>query len=204
MKIIGNIMAIFKPANYIDTLVNNYINRYNPIRIITISLFSVALISIINYQVFVSYIKAIIKDEFLYSFYLLLNITVDYFSTIETNSILRIAKKVRLQYIPLLLIIDISLSTLIFIIIPISTGSYYIFDSIVFKGIRPWIGILFWSSFSSSILLYCLISALIVSSITFPLIKMTSKLNIIDEPIYSIGMSLMFIATIIYALFIIL
>jgi hypothetical protein len=105
---------------------------------------------------------------------LALNILADAFSMIETYYILVLAA-VALAYfrgVKLLLVLvgivllDLAASSITFLAIPLCSRSWDVFPAIVFQPPRPWIGILFWASLSTSAIFYLfLLSSIAVTAV---------------------------------------
>ena len=86
---------------------------------------------------------------------MLLNVFADWVSLIETRWILEKAQRCSNWVVAVLLVVDLVLSGLIFMAIPLILGDASdFFDAARFQGDRPWFGILFWTTFSTSVLFF--------------------------------------------------
>jgi len=134
----------------------NDLHRISPIRAMISSIIFLAFISGINKDVAQSFISDFNHSGMILLAYIFLNLFGDTISLYETNIVLRVGlKKATLKFFSLLLLFDFLLSALIFLAIPISTGNADIFfESILFKGDIPWLGLLFWSTFFTSIVFW--------------------------------------------------
>jgi len=191
-------------------LIYSFINKYkhyfiiSPIRSILSSL--IAIISITAFIfLFVEndIIYYIIKDFHLFGWiilvYIFLNIFADSFSMLETYFVLKLASYGKPERFPILLFFDFLASGILFLTIPIITGNFNIFyDAIFLKGEIPWLGILFWSTFVTSIFFYLYIISIGVLLVLYNYSKIDEKyLNIKKYPFFSL-------ASILFLLFLIL
>lgn len=92
------------------------------------------------------------------------NIFADAISLLETRWILRLGSEASVFGLAVLLMFDIFISALIFMALPLILGQGEAFlAGIVFSGSSPWLGILFWTTFSTSAVFYVFILASIAS-----------------------------------------
>lgn len=182
-----------------------------------ISPFRTILFSIIGLISF-SLIIFIFKSDIIYSFlndfnqvgwilfiYIFLNIFADSFSILETHYVIKLASNGKPERFPILLVFDFFASGIIFLTIPLVTGNFNIFyDAIFFKGEIPWLGILFWSTFLTSIFFYLYIFSIGGLLFFYKYSKINEKyLNIKNYPFYSLAF-IIFIVYIIYKILVIL
>lgn len=100
--------------------------------------------------------------------FLALNVIADSFSIIETHWILRkLGKQKGPMGIISLVATDLVFSGAIYLALPLATRSYNVLPAILFRGPDPWLGILFWSTFSTSIMFYLFV----LGAFVFPIIK---------------------------------
>ena len=135
----------------------------------------------------IAFIKKDITQTFFYDLnqiglillaYLFLNILADSISLCETNFILRLAVKGTTKRFVFLGLIDLILTTFIFLAIPLSTGNLDTFlESMLFKGDNPWLGILFWSTFSTSIIFWAFLLAIFGQIVAQKVLGYYIKLN---------------------------
>jgi len=146
-------------------LVSNYkFFIISPIRTIGTSLVAILFFSLWKIEVIDSFISDFYTFGWIILFYGLLNVFADSFSTLETYYVLnKISHSRKANEFIVFLIIDFIASALIFFVIPLMTGNFNIFfDAIWFKGESPWLGILFWTTFSTSLSLYLYILSIII------------------------------------------
>lgn len=74
--------------------------------------------------------------------------------------------------------------------------SYPAWLPILFQGEMPWLGILFWSIFSTSIVFYAFIITAFVYSWFHPVIKLIGWFDIEQRPAQSLALTFMLLVTI--------
>ena len=173
------------------------------------------IISSIIFLSLVIWIKRDVAQTFLLDFneigiiliaYLFLNIFADSISIWETGRILQISETVSSYRMFGLLVLDFLFSASIFLLVPLTTGNFPVFvSSIWFKGDSPWLGILFWSTFFTSLIFWIYISSIfllkLMQNITMQINKLEAILPIKSNPIRSLGLIAMVPITIIFLIF---
>ncbi|MCD4843020.1 MAG: hypothetical protein K8R25_00870, partial [Methanosarcinales archaeon] len=173
--------------------------KISPIRTIVISLLSMFIIYLLFDETRNSLFSDFNKYGWFLLLYLLLNIFADSFSILETRYIFQKAFSVNSIRSIFLLVLDIVASGFIFLIIPLSTGNLQVFlDALFFKGNSPWFGILFWSTFSTSIIFYIYILCFFCMMFLYKY-SLIEK-NIKEYPIYILGIILIVLTIFIYIL----
>jgi len=184
-----------------------FLTKISPFRAILSSImamFIIALISLsFNREIANSFISDFDSIGITILAYIFLNIFADSISLWETNHILRVAATGSMTKYYSLIIFDILISALIFLVIPWSTGNIHVFfEAIKFQGEVPWFGILFWSTFFTSVIFYIFILStciLIFSKrISGYYIRLDKILPIMDKPIKSLGVIAMILITMIF------
>jgi hypothetical protein len=88
------------------------------------------------------------------------NIFADGVSLLETWWVLQRGRRTTVVQLLGLLALDLAASGAIFLILPAVVGEITaIYDAILFHGDRPWLGILFWSTFGTSVIFYLFVIA---------------------------------------------
>lgn len=169
----------------------------SPIRTIITSLIAIGLLALLFDEAAYSFITDFEQLGWILLIYLFLNIFADSFSILETHYVLRIASLETPKRFPRLLVLDILASGFIFLIIPLTAGNLDIFlDAICFKGDSPWLGILFWSTFSTSACFYLyLMSFYVLETLHRYSIIDEKRLPITTKPFWSLGILAMIIVT---------
>jgi hypothetical protein len=139
-----------------------FIGRYRVRVILLASISSIALITLLTFvyrrDVYHQFVGAMKSMNMVY---LGLNIIADSFSVIETHwillkvgNLLKVRRTRNCLLIGVLLLLDLAASSALILVIPVCTRSYEIFPAIWFSGEKPWLGIFFWSTFTTSIIFY--------------------------------------------------
>jgi hypothetical protein len=88
------------------------------------------------------------------------NIFGDAISLLETRWVLQRGSSATVVQLLGLLVLDLAASAAIFLFLPIVVGEIPTFwDAVLLHGDRPWLGILFWSTFGTSVLFYLFVTA---------------------------------------------
>ena len=142
------------------------------------SILVITIIALLKKDIALSFISDFNQIGVILLAYLLLNIFADSISLWETNIILRFTVRGGIKKLILLGLLDLFLSAGIFLAIPLSTGNLDIFfDSMWFKGEKPWLGILFWSTFSTSIIFWVFLLAIFGETVLQKVLRYYNKLN---------------------------
>lgn len=174
--------------------------KISPIRTIITSLIAIGLLTLLFKEAAYSFIADFEQFGWLVLIYLFLNIFADSFSILETHYVLQVASLGTPKRFPGILTLDLLASGFIFLIIPLMAGNLNIFlAAIWFKGDSPWLGILFWSTFSTSACFYLyLISFYVLATLHRYSIIDEKHLPITTKPFWSLGFVMMITFTIAY------
>ena len=175
----------------------------SPIRSAFASLLGIVIVTLLNINVLQFFILDLDQIGVILLTYFFLNLFADSISLWETNIILRKAVTGSMFRFFTLLISDFLLSAFIFLSIPLSTGNFYIFrESIFFSGDCPWLGILFWSTFFTSIIFWIYILSIITLIILQNILTYYNKLEPIlpikENPIRCLGLIAMIPVSLIF------
>jgi hypothetical protein len=99
------------------------------------------------------------------------NIFADAISLVETRGWLFLSREAGLLRLILLLAADLIVSAAIYLVLPAIVGQNLsvFWPGIVFQGGSPWIGILFWTSFSTSLLFYLFVAGALALRLMMPI-----------------------------------
>ena len=151
----------------------------SPVRVIITSFLAIIFIALLKKEILTSFISDYNEIGIIVLAYLFLNIFADSISLLETDIVLRLAAKGNIKRFSALGLFDIFLSAVIFLAIPLSTGNMDVFlDAMLFKGDHPWLGVLFWSTFSTSIIFWLFLLSVFVLTILQKILKYYVKLNV--------------------------
>lgn len=185
----------------------SFLVKISPIRAILSSLIAMTIVALFspffNEEIAQSFISDFDSIGITILAYIFLNIFADSISLWETSFILRLAATGSMSKFFSMIIFDILISALIFLAIPWSTGNLHVFlEAIKFQGEVPWLGILFWSTFFTSVIFYffvlsvCLL--IIAQRISCYYVRLDGVLPIMDKPIKSLGVVAIVLITIIF------
>lgn len=173
----------------------------NPIRAMFSSLIFISLLSLIAPNARMTYIEEVgASGVFMVSF-LAFNISADTISLMETRWILRKSRTASVRHLPILLISDLLLSFLIYLVLPVLVGQNLqeFWKAIQFSGPKPWIGILFWTTFSTSAIFYIFVVAIIIIQLQKPITRLiTNALKVEEQPTLAIAIVISFLVTLIF------
>lgn len=200
----GSLLLLFVYLSYEKF---RFLAKISPIRAILSSLIAMFIITLLslffNKEIANSFISDFGSIGVTILAYIFLNIFADSISLWETSHILRLASTGSMTKYYTLIVFDILISALIFLVIPWSTGNIHVFfEAITFQGEVPWFGILFWSTFFTSVIFYIFIISTCIIIFSKRMlgcyIRFDKILPIMDEPIKSLGMVAMVFITIIF------
>lgn len=175
---------IIAPLAYIPFLVQEYLRSINPLRAILSSLLFVLIVGSVFRDAGTTFITELAITGYLTISYLVFNIFADAISLMETRWILRKSKHFGPIALAIALVGDIVLSAGIYLILPLFVGQNLseLLLAITFRGPDPWMGILFWSTFSTSLLFYLFVLAVVVSHFVRPIVfRIFGVLRIFDN-----------------------
>jgi hypothetical protein len=131
--------------------------------------------------------------------FLAFNIFADSVSVVETRFVLRRGIEAGLVRLSGLLLLDLLLSTAIFLFLPYSLEELSSFsDGVWFRGDRPWIGILFWTTFSTSLLFYTFFVASLLIRPLSHVPKLGRRLKVETQPIWALAAAMVVVVSLVY------
>jgi len=132
----------------------------------------VSLLALDEAKLFLDTSLALDYDRLLLLSYIGFNLIADPISLLETRWILEKGRNAGFSRLTVLLIVDVAASAAIFLFLPLILWEWQDFiDAVRFKGNRPWLGILFYSTFATSAMFYLFaISALLTPVVMSPLL----------------------------------
>ena len=134
--------------------------------------------------------------------FLVYNLVADTVSLAETRFILLKSLNVPFGRVAFLLLIDIVLSTLIYVALPLIAGQdlEHLWQAVFFKGPVPYLGLLFWSTFATSFLFYLFVLSSALLFVLSPLSVFARKLSTVfdlnEHPLAAIAAVMITILTI--------
>jgi hypothetical protein len=134
------------------------------------------------------------------------NIFGDAVSLVETRWMLRLSRGLPAAGIIGMLILDLILSGLIYVVLPgISDVDWRAFVlAVQFAGPLPWMGILFWGTFFTSLLFYLFVAAMLILRILAPVARLVDMLDnlfaVYRHPVRLITLAMVSVETGMFAL----
>lgn len=133
-----------------------------------------------------------------------LNLFADTISLIETRWILTKSQTDSLKKISLLLVGDFFISGIIYMMLPITVGQNLgvFWNAIRFSGPQPWIGVFFWTTFSTSFIFYLFVMTIgliqIRKPFMWPLQRIGRALEMKENPTFFIAIVMSLLITLGY------
>lgn len=178
----------------------------NPLRAMMLSMVTVVIVGGLNFSASQSFFATIEAQGVIMLTFLAFNMFADTISLQETNWILQESRRASPAWLVPLLIADLILSAIIYLLLPIFVGQGLLefWRGIQFTGPSPWIGILFWSTFSTSAIFYIFVGAVILMRFARSLGVTENPLDtwfkLDDNPIWVIGLIASVLVTIVFAI----
>ncbi len=134
----------------------------HPLRSLALSLVTVFILGVIMRDASVSFYHLLLQDGPIVLSYVAFNVFADGISLLETRWVLRRSLNLGLLALLGLVLLDLALSAGIFLFLPLVLRELPSFwQGMFFRGSQPWLGILFWSTFSTSALFYLFVGAVL-------------------------------------------
>lgn len=197
------VIKLFRTTNWWiwDEITFGILTQISLLRLIISFIITFVIMVLIVKDVSSEYMKLIYEGNFALLWLLFLNLFSDSFSVHETRWVLRKTQNSSSKLLGIWLLGDIIFSAILFLIVPlISLTPSNCLQAIIFKGNQPYLGILFWSTFSTSIMFYLFMTITGVMTIFYKPLKWTLgvllRLNIEKYPIFSLGLVAMMLTPI--------
>ena len=166
--IFGGLVFIYLAGvGYTLLIIKNIHLPVRPRKAIASSLFFIALVTIIvkfsevRTDIVGSFI-ADVGDDFKTLAFVAFNIFADGVSLLETRWVLQRGRDATIGRLGALLLFDLATTAGIFLFLPVVLAEFSDFaEAAIFRGDRPWLGILFWSTFGTSALFYLFVIVVI-------------------------------------------
>lgn len=170
----------------------------HPLKVLVSTAFFLALVGLIQRDAGERFIAGVECLGLRIVGFLAFNLVADSVSLVETRWILRRGAHATLRTLAGLLALDLALSAVIFLFIPSVLGVLPEFqNAILFRGNEPWLGILFWTTFSTSVLLYAFIIAALLARFVAHLVRAVhTSIDFGTEPVVGITVAMVGVVTI--------
>jgi hypothetical protein len=177
----------------------NPIITIKPVRAIVSSVFFMALVGAFRPDSVSSFFSELQAHGPLVFGYLGYNIFADGISLAETRWVLEQARRAQPWRMFQLLLVDLAMTAAIFLYLPTVFQQVPTFtDAVVFRGDHPWFGVLFWTTFSTSILFYLFA---VFSAVARPVAVLSGRLSAFDverEPVNVLTLSAIIVISAFY------
>jgi hypothetical protein len=174
-----------------------------PLRAMATSVVFMVLLAFVFRNARMSFVAAL-RDNALLASFVAFNLFADTVSLAETKWVLERARSASGRSIALLLVVDIVASGAIYTILPTIANQdmTQLWRGIQFSGEYPWIGILFWTTFSTSALLYSFALAVLALRPLRPVLRWldANLLELHTKPVRSIALVVIVLESIAFLL----
>lgn len=206
--IIGMFVLIVRDADFLSFLRREVTwFQIDPFKAALFSVGSVCIVALIAHALGLISLNAIwstnVPDMSVISF-VGFNVLADTVSLAETRWILGRGRDVSTVRLVSLLVLDIFLSAGIFMALPLVLWELPDFiDGITFSGPRPWLGILFWSTFATSAVFYLYVLGILLARIIFAPVRITaSKIDYTQDPWFALVLACGMVITVLFIILI--
>ena len=167
------------PAVAVVSRVRDDLIRVAPLRAIASSLFFIGLLAILFPSAAHSFAFEFEEMGPLVLASVGFNIFGDALSLVETRWVLQLGRGKPFLVIIGILVMDLVLSGVIYLVLPGITNVNWnnLVSAIQFQGPKPWMGILFWSTFLTSILFYLFVISMLLLRIITPIARLFNRLD---------------------------
>ncbi len=129
------------------------------------------------------------------------NLFGDAISLVETRWLLRLSRGISMLGIIGMLLLDLVLSALLYLVLPGIAGIHWniLLFAAGFNGPHAWMGILFWSTFFTSLLFYLFVASMLLLRMAAPVIRILNKMDkwfaLYDHPVRLITVAMVVLET---------
>ena len=168
----------------------------HPGKAMVTSLFLTAVVGLIQWDATEAFFDTIRASGLIALVFIGYSLFADSISLIETRWVLAHGADARLRTLLGLLALDLALSATIFVLPTTIWELPTFWNAIVFSGDRPWLGILFWTTFSTSVLFYAfLLSALLARPVARAARALRIPLDASRDPVGAVTAALVVLVT---------
>lgn len=171
----------------------------NPLKAMLSSLCFVVIVGLASLDSTNAFFRTVQTQGWQMLSFIAFNIFADGISLLETRWVLQKGGHASVTSLLGWLTLDIILSAAIFLILPLVLWPEILSfgDAVLFKGERPWLGILFWSTFSTSVLFYLFVIAVLIFRVTDAVIRVLRiPIDIQREPVTAISLAMVSLVTV--------
>lgn len=178
LALIGAIVCVELGLHFRKALYERSLS-VSPARVIASSLFFITILGLYKPIAGTAFIITVRRMGLLGAAFITYNVLADTISLVETRWILRESQTVPLPQLPLFLASDLILSAGIYLALPVALGQSLteFLQAMHFTGPRPWLGILFWSTFSTSAIFYLFVAAVVIVQLLLPISRPVKRIG---------------------------
>lgn len=199
-----SIGAAFSSALVVPiAIIPDYVHPINPLRAILSSLIFMFVIGFAGADSASSFLEAIGEGQLFLLSFIAFNVFGDVVSLVETRWILMKSQHVGTLAIIALLVFDILLSAGIYLTLPLIANQdlTVLMEALMFRGTMPWMGILFWTTFSTSAVFYLFVASVFLCRVFSPILRLLSRwINIGRHPVGTVTCAMAIISSAIFVL----
>lgn len=199
--------SIGVPTMLAITLIPDRVLPVSPLSALVSSVLALGLLALIFRDSALSFIDDVGKNHWKAGCLVLFNLFADMVSLVESRWILvRSGRRSMIRGIIAMLLLDLLLSVAIFFILPgiADQNLDALLQGIVFKGPVPWTGILFWSTFATSLIFYLFVAAVLILKLLMPVFATAQSFDrwfpIYDHPVRLVAMVMVILMTAIFVM----
>lgn len=195
--------SIGVPTMLAITLIPDRVFPVSPLSALASSMLALILLATFFRNPALSFLDDLGRNHWKVGCLVLFNLFADMISLIETRWVLiQSGRRSTLLGIVAMLLFDLLLSAAIFFVLPgiVDQNLNTLKQGIIFKGPLPWTGILFWSTFATSLLFYVFVAAVLVLKLLMPIFATAQSFNkwfpIYDHPVRLVAIVMVALVTV--------
>ena len=163
----------------------------HPLKALVSSLLFIVIVGLIRLDDAKSFADAINSDGLIILTFVAFNMFADGVSLVETRWVLQLGVKATVVKLLVLLALDLVLSAIIFLVLPTILWEVPSFmEAAMFRGDRPWLGILFWSTFSTSAVFYLFVIASLLVRPLSHVPKLGRRMHVDTRPVLALSFAM--------------
>jgi hypothetical protein len=176
----------------------------HPLKALSFSLLFLVLLGAAQWKASWAFIQAVVADPRVLA-YVAFNVFADGVSLLETRWVLQRSATASLPALGGWLLLDLVASGIIYLILPTILWPQILdfWEAVRFQGEQPWLGLLFWTTFSTSFVFYAFVlAALLVRPLRALVLGfggIGKLLNLEEHPVRCLSVAMALVVTVIFA-----
>jgi hypothetical protein len=170
--------AIGVPAVILVSRIKDSAVAVAPLRAIASSVLFIGLLTLLFRSAAHSFVNELRTNPLVMAM-VAFNLFGDAVSLVETRWLLLLSRGLSMLGIIGMLFLDLVLSAFLYLVLPAIAGIHWniLFLAAKFDGPHPWMGILFWSTFFTSLLFYLFVASMLLLRMALPAFKILNKMD---------------------------